>query len=333
MGLRLIRQDSQTPNVTNHDDARMARYAYGGYNGYVKDRGQEIGYAIDGANFVVQSGVLVLQGWEVEVDANGVSLPVSASVSQRQYFTVYLEVNCAADTAEIKSTYDQYGYPVIAAGDDLTKNTIGTARMTLYTFSAASGVISNVEKAVKEIEYSGAALEALKEGLEEGTIKPADSKKVNGLEIERDENGILNINGTIIPQKRLLWEGDQECSAQAFGTFNFNHDIKVGSMIEIHAKRATHSGSSTDWHKMIFKICTEGLDGRYYPFVLTDCIQPNFASWDVYTLSQVNEIIENGMTAGIKIGGIRMMTLYETPTRIDEGSIECNIERIYEVIE
>ena len=83
---------------------------------------------------------------------------------------------------------------------------------------------------------------------------------------------------------------------------------------------------------MIFKICTEGLDGRYYPFVLTDCIQPNFASWDVYTLSQVSEIIENGMTAGIKIGGIRMMTLYETPM-IDEGSIECNIERIYEVIE
>ena len=37
MSIRLIRQESQTPNVTNHDDARMVRYAYGGFDGFVKD--------------------------------------------------------------------------------------------------------------------------------------------------------------------------------------------------------------------------------------------------------------------------------------------------------
>lgn len=332
MGLRLIRQESKTPNVSNHDDVRMVRYAYGGYDGFVKNRGQEIGHAVSGTSFVVQSGVINLQGWEVEIDANGVSIPTSASVTNKTYYSVYLEVNCATDTAEIKSLTDPAGYPEISESDDLTQNTIGTARLLLYHFTATSGVISNVEKAVKEIEYAGAALETLQEGLEEGTIKPADSKKVNGLELERDENGILNINGTIISQKRLLWEGDQECSQQAFGTFNFNYDIKIGSMIEIHAKRAAHNGSSTDWNKMIFKICTMGLDGQYYPYVLAGCIQPNSATWDVYTLGQVNEIMENGMTVGIKIGGIRMMRLYETP-RIEEDPIECNIERIYEVIE
>ena len=81
MGLRLIRQESETPNVSNHDDVRMARYAYGGYDGYVKNRGQEIGSTVSGTSFVVQSGVLSLQGWEVEVDANGVSIPTSASVT------------------------------------------------------------------------------------------------------------------------------------------------------------------------------------------------------------------------------------------------------------
>lgn len=153
MGLRLIRQESETPNVSNHDDARMARYAYGGYDGYVKNRGQEIGSTVSGTSFVVQSGVLSLQGWEVEIDANGVSIPTSASVTNKTYFSVYLEVNCATDTAEIKSLTDTAGFPDIPASDDLTENTIGTARLPLYHFTATSGVIADVEKLVQEIPY------------------------------------------------------------------------------------------------------------------------------------------------------------------------------------
>ena len=153
MGLRLIRQESETPNVSNHDDARMARYAYGGYDGYVKNRGQEIGSTVSGTSFVVQSGVLSLQGWEVEVDANGISIPTSASVTNKTYFSVYLEVNCATDTAEIKSLTDTAGFPDIPASDDLTENTIGTARLPLYHFTATSGVIADVEKLVQEIPY------------------------------------------------------------------------------------------------------------------------------------------------------------------------------------
>lgn len=153
MGLRLIRQESETPNVSNHDDARMVRYAYGGYDGYVRNRGQEIGSTVSGTSFVVQSGVISLQGWEVEVDANGVSIPTSASVTNKTYFSVYLEVNCATDTAEIKSLTDTAGFPDIPASDDLTENTIGTARLLLYHFTATGGVIADVEKLVQEIPY------------------------------------------------------------------------------------------------------------------------------------------------------------------------------------
>lgn len=163
MGLRLIRQESETPNVSNHDDARMARYAYGGYDGYVKNRGQEIGHTISGTSFVVQSGVLNLQGWEVEIDANGVSIPTSASVTNKTYFSVYLEVNCATDEAEIKSLTDPAGFPDVPAGDDLTENTIGTARLLLYHFTATSGVIADVEKLVQEIPYGKETDEAQNE--------------------------------------------------------------------------------------------------------------------------------------------------------------------------
>ena len=182
MGLRLIRQESETPNVSNQDDARMARYAYGGYDGYVRNRGQEIGSTISGTSFVVQSGVLSLQGWEVEVDANGISIPTSASVTNKTYFSVYLEVNCATDTAEIKSLTDTAGFPDIPAGDDLTENTIGTARLLLYHFTATSGVIADVEKLVQEIPYGKDNDETQKNALEQ--VQAQSSKKFAEIDAE-----------------------------------------------------------------------------------------------------------------------------------------------------
>lgn len=153
MGLRFIRQPSETPNVSNADDARMIRYAYGGYNGYVKGKGTELGYTIDGSIFKVTSGVVVLQGWETEIDANGWSLTVD-SVATKRYFIVYYEVNLATQTVKIDSTYSTSSYPEVPAGDDLTSVSTGTARMVLYKFEALSGVISNVVKVVSAIEYT-----------------------------------------------------------------------------------------------------------------------------------------------------------------------------------
>lgn len=189
MSIRLIRQDSDTPNVTNHDDARMVRYAYGGYDGFVKNRGQEIGYAISGTAFVIQSGVINLQGWEVEVDANGVSIPTSTSVTNKLYYSVYLEVNCATDTAEIKSLTDPAGYPEIPESDDLTQNTIGVARLLLYHFTATSGVIADVEKMVNAIDYSNEKFEK--------KIDKADlNVEINTEDWEIKEEGLYSVRAT-----------------------------------------------------------------------------------------------------------------------------------------
>lgn len=153
MGIRMVRQPSQTPNVTNIDDIIPFRYAYGDQDGYVIGKGNEISHTIDGSTFRVNSGRIVLQGVETDIDANGVSFTID-NASETRYFVVYYEVNLATQTTAIKlSNYDTAGYPTIDLGDDLTVNSSGIARLPLYRFTATSGVISNVERTAKAIKY------------------------------------------------------------------------------------------------------------------------------------------------------------------------------------
>ena len=153
MALRFIRQPSDTPNVANSDDARMIRYAYGGQDGYVKNKGSEIGYQTDGSTFRVTSGVVSLQGYESEVDAGGVEISTAGASSMR-YFNVFYEVNLATQTTSIKSAYSTGTYPSFDAGDDLTQNSTGTARLLLYTFTVTNNVIASVQKKVQAIPYA-----------------------------------------------------------------------------------------------------------------------------------------------------------------------------------
>lgn len=153
MALRFIRQPSDTPNIANSDDARMIRYAYGGQDGYVKNKGSEIGYQIDGSTFRVTSGVVSLQGYESEVDAGGVEISTAGASSMR-YFNVFYEVNLATQTTSIKSAYSTGTYPSFDAGDDLTQNSTGTARLLLYTFTVTNNVIASVQKKVQAIPYA-----------------------------------------------------------------------------------------------------------------------------------------------------------------------------------
>lgn len=69
------------------------------------------------------------------------------------------------------------------------------------------------------------------------TIAHADNAtKVNNLEITRDDNGVLKIGDTIIPQKKILWSGEQLCSGDSSYVFNFSEDIEQGAEIEIYGK-------------------------------------------------------------------------------------------------
>ena len=210
MGLRLIRQKSETPNILSTDDARMVRYAYGGYDGVIKNRGTECGYEASGNTFKITSGVIVLQGWEVEIDGNGWQITVD---SMTKYYAVYLEVNLSTDTAEIKSIYDTTGIPTVDSGDDLTRITNGIARTVLYTFKTSNSIISNTEKIVKTLEYASSSIS-------------------NNF---TEENGILCYNGIIIPQKKLIWSGEviQDLHSDSLTTITLSEKLKANDKIEI----------------------------------------------------------------------------------------------------
>lgn len=153
MAIEMVRIPSETPNISNTDDFVGLRYAYGNQNGYVIGKGQECSYTINGSKFRVNSGRLVLQGVECDIDANGVEITID-NVATKKYYTVYLEVNLATNETKILAMSDLTSYPKIESGDDLTQNTTGTATMELYHFEATSGVISNVSKVLKAIQYS-----------------------------------------------------------------------------------------------------------------------------------------------------------------------------------
>lgn len=184
MSVRLLRKSSDTPNITNRDDANMIRYAYGGSDGVVKNFGSELSYSTLTSRFIINSGKVVVQGWEVNVDSWELNL---STVTNTQYHLVYLEVNTASEIASIKSAYLTGSVPSIDPGDDLTQYPNGTARIPLYSFKISSKTISSVEKKFSVLEYESTSLSQIKSrmdmaeerlsklGFREGTITPSAS--------------------------------------------------------------------------------------------------------------------------------------------------------------
>lgn len=199
MAIKLVRANSDTPNIQNSDDSRLFRYACGGYDGVVKNYGNELNYEITGNNFKVKSGEFVIDGWQGDVDGNGVTIQVD-NLGGIQYYVVYAEIDLSVSAnqkAEIKAVYNTAYYPTISRGDDLTTTPSGVARLELYRFEASSGVISNVQKQFRVMDY--------------GWCKNSENTNtINNLRIERDVNNVLKIGDITIPQIKVLWEGNAE---------------------------------------------------------------------------------------------------------------------------
>lgn len=218
MAIKMVREPSETPNINNIDDIVPMRYAYGNQNGYVIGKGNEISNTVNGLNFTVNSGRLVLQGVECDIDASGVTITID-NIATKRYYVIYLQVNLGLNTAQILSSYDTATYPTIDAGDDLTENTTGIARLPLYRFTATSGIISDVNKVVESVKYTA-------------NMTVDNSKKVNNLEIKQDENGILKIEDIIIPQRKLIKEVNI-VTRPAQGRIPLNVGNLTGKTIEI----------------------------------------------------------------------------------------------------
>lgn len=167
MALRLVRQTSDTPNITNKDDTIMTRYAYGGYSGIVKGFGSECEYTAENGIFKILDGEIIIDGWEIQIDGVGWTLDLH-NVIGIQYHSVYAEINVLTETVILSSTYLTASYPEIEKGDDLTETPNGTARLLLYNVKVESGAITEVVKRFEIIPY----LSDIEKGLRDGTFKP-----------------------------------------------------------------------------------------------------------------------------------------------------------------
>lgn len=250
MAIKMVREPSETQNISNIDDIIGLRYAYGNQNGYVIGRGKEISHTINGSNFTVNSGRIVLQGVESDIDANGVTIQVD-NIASLKYYTIYCEVNLITNSSTIKSVSDNITYPVIDKGNDLTENSKGIARLALYHFTALNGLISNIEKIIKPIEYIDKNTKVNNAVNSDNATTAENSKKINNLDIKRNVNDVLTVNpeseNTFIPQRRLVWTGEAYCNSRTF--VNLDIDNISGNNFEIIVKE---TGPANFQHKILF---------------------------------------------------------------------------------
>ena len=192
MSVRLVRESSETPNITNKDDARMIRYSYGGYNGVVKNFGSELDCSTANGVFTIQSGRVVLDGWEVDLDSVGWELPVSG-MNGTQYYSVYLEVNLVTETAQIKSYYSTSSYPSVEKGDDLTEYPSGVSRLLLYTLKVVNGIITEFSKKVEIIPYTLQKVEEIERRLKDLGFNVLPTEHTSTVNVSGASIGTLSV--------------------------------------------------------------------------------------------------------------------------------------------
>ena len=244
MAVKLVRANSDTPNVQNYDDSRLLRYATNGYNGVVKGYGNQCSYEIDGSNFIVKSGEFVIDGWQGDIDGAGMTITVD-NLSGVQYYVVYAEIDLSVNNnqkAEIKATYNTAYYPDIQKGDDLTTNYSGIARMVLYKFEATNGVISNVAQVFNVIEYGWCknAENATNADLATNATNAILNTENNTYSQFKQTNDRLYVGDdnskNIVEKKTILWSGSQIFynSASVGSEVTLSENVAEGDVLEIH---------------------------------------------------------------------------------------------------
>lgn len=195
MGIKIVRTPSETPNITNVDDIIPFRYAYGNQNGYVIGRGSELDGSYESGEFTVGSGRVVIQGVEVDIDANGISTTLNTA-SETRYFKIYLKVNLANNVTVLESHYSTVSYDEITdpTSSDLISG--GDAYLLLYTLKLNGTTQAEKNKVVKLIEYIN----------KNTTIENANNaNKVQNVDLSDDNTS--QFGDYIVSKKKLLWSG------------------------------------------------------------------------------------------------------------------------------
>ena len=190
MGVTIIRSSSTTPNITNKDDARMVRYAYGGIDGYIRGYGQELSYTLTDHQFSIGSGIVVLQGWELKIGESGVSCSF-ANIPLSTTIYVCLELNLLSETVELKCFTYPSSTDTPDLGDDLTENPLGTARIVLYKVRKSiptsgnlpTGANYRVTKQISAIQFSSEMVEKIRADIVSGAQIPVYAKSLISMDV------------------------------------------------------------------------------------------------------------------------------------------------------
>lgn len=194
MGVRIVRQSSDTPNVNNIDDIIPMRYAYGNQDGYTIGVGSELSADYENGTFTINSGRAVIQGTEIVIDANGLSTTLDTGLETR-YFKIYLKTNLDSDIAELESYYSTSSYDAIP--DPTSGEVIGgnTAYLLLYTLKLNGAVEAEKTKVVRQIDYNHRQL-LWTGNAEIGTTNPQSTADAFAT-IPAKENTMYEIHGEI----------------------------------------------------------------------------------------------------------------------------------------
>lgn len=142
--LEMVGDVSDYNQIQSMDDITPTRYGYGDQNGYVKGIGNELEGSYENGIFTISSGRVVVQGVEIDIDANGMSTILDIPPLDVTWaYKIYLEVNFNRSInlyeVNLKSSYStQYKdgqtitgkYVVIPNSGELRNNE--TAYLELY---------------------------------------------------------------------------------------------------------------------------------------------------------------------------------------------------------
>lgn len=282
MALRLVRKSSDTPNITNQDDVKMVRYAYGGIDGVVKDYGQELvaAYPTNGV-FTIQSGRLVFQGWEIDVPEGGETITLYAPPSI-VYYAIYLELNIISETATIKSTYGLSEYPEISAGDDLTEVPNGVARLPLYRFTLNNGVTTAFEKLIEIIPY---AKDNYLSKRFEGAFEKDGQRVKHATDADNVGGSVADMNVWDIFDTETDDEGNEQLVSRVKSAYN-----------AVFAEKATESSLSNGWKTTSTPLFS--VNGSVSSFVVVSvATHSTFTQTGLVPLVDGNHIIANGVAS------------------------------------
>lgn len=184
MAIRLVRANSNTPNIQNYDDARILRFATGGQNGVLEDYKNECSYDISTyGKFKIKPGEIIIDGWQVEIDGSGYEIEVENS-STPLYYSVFAVIDLRTSSnqiAKIEAFYDTTLYNWGKPQEDLSNNPFGQHYLLLYTFKVVNSSISEVIMKFQYTRYNKNLLEEMENRLNSkiNNVGSSWSTKVN----------------------------------------------------------------------------------------------------------------------------------------------------------